>query len=337
VGFFENDNQEIGRICIEEDFEAPAIKRGHVEKKNMDKEYQEYLKGKFKLSRKLKIVLDCGNGCTSLVIPDLFREIKNLEFKPLFCTVDPNFSGRGSDVEDGNLVKLREEVLKSGADLGVALDGDGDRAGFVDDKGNILTTEVISVILGREFVKKGSVVISNVETSMMFNEAIEALGGKIIHVPVGHTFMMRAVLENKAVYGMEASKHIVIPKYFSFDDAVVSVLKIIEFLSEKDKPLSYFVSQVKSYPRERARFECADDLKFKVVEKLQNDFYKKYPKVNKLDGIRVDFDDGWILARAPNTGPVIRLTVEAKTPEKLKALKDEFSKVLDEKIKLCRQ
>lgn len=337
VGFFDKDNFEIGRICTEGDYEKPSKTRGSIIKKSMEEEYIKYLEDKFKISKKLKAVLDCGNGCTSLVVPELFHKIGNINFKPLFCNIDPNFSGRGSDVEDDNLSKLREEVLKNNADLGVAFDGDGDRAGFVDDKGNILSTEVISVILGKEFVKKGSKVISNVETSMMFNEAMEKLGGKVVHVPVGHTFMMRAVLENKAVYGMEASKHIVIPEYFPFDDGIVSVLKLFEFLSRTDKPLSHFASQVKSYPRERARFECSDERKFKVIKKLQEDFSKKYPKINTLDGVRVDFDGGWILARASNTGPLIRLTVEAKTKEKLDELMKTFSDILNNEIKSCKQ
>jgi phosphomannomutase len=337
VGFFEKSNYEIGRICMEGDFVKPSEKRGSVTKKNMDKEYINYLRGKFKISKKIKVVLDCGNGCTCLVVPELFKELGNIETIPLFCTIDPGFSGRGSDIEDGNLARLKEEVLKNKADLGVALDGDGDRAGFVDDLGNILSTEVISVILGREFVKKSSKVISNVETSMMFNEAIEDLGGKVIHIPVGHTFMMRAVLDNKAVYGMEASKHIVIPEYFPFDDGMVAVLKLFELLSGKNEKLSYFASKIKSYPRERARFECTDDTKFKIIEKLQKDFSKKYLKINTLDGIRVDFDGGWILARASNTGPVIRLTVEAKTKEKLDELMKTFSDILKSEVKLCKQ
>lgn len=334
VGFFEKDNMEIGRICLEEDFEKPSAKRGSITKKNMDSDYIKYLKGKFKITKKLKVVLDCGNGCTSLVLPGLLKEAGPLEVIPLFCKVDPNFSGRGSDIEDGNLAKLQQEVMKNKADLGIALDGDGDRIGFIDDRGNILSTEVTSVILGREIVKKGSTVISNVETSMMFNEAMEELGGKVVHIPVGHTFMMRAVLDNKAVYGMEASKHIVIPQYFPFDDGVVAALKILELLSGSDKTLSQLASNVKSYPRERARFECTDESKFKIIEKLQKEFSKKYKKVNTLDGIRVNFDGGWILARASNTGPIIRLTVEAKTREKLNELKNKFSKILEDEIKL---
>ncbi|MGC9310658.1 MAG: phosphomannomutase [Candidatus Aenigmatarchaeota archaeon] len=341
VGFFEKDNLEIGRLCLEEDFEKPAAKRGQVTKKSMDAEYVDHIKDKFSITRKLKVVIDCGNGCTSLVVPGLLRSFGCLEVVPLFCEIDPNFSGRGSDIEDGNLTQLKEVVLAKKADLGIALDGDGDRVGFVDEKGNILSTEATSVILGGDIIKKGDSVIANVETSMMFEEAVESLGGKVIHIPVGHTFMMRAVLDNKAVYGMEASKHIVIPKYFPFDDATVAALKVLEFLSGKDKPLSHFAAKVKSYPRERVRFECTDESKFKIIERLQKEFSQKYPLVNKLDGIRVDFEDGWILARASNTGPIIRLTIEARTPERLAELKRDFSEILDAEIKrevgICRQ
>ncbi|MCK4730788.1 MAG: phosphomannomutase/phosphoglucomutase [Candidatus Aenigmarchaeota archaeon] len=336
VGFFEEDNLEIGRIVIEEDFES-SDRKGSVEKIDMKSEYIKYLKGKFKFEKKLKIVVDCGNGCTSLVVPDLLKDFENLEVIELFCNIDSKFSGRGSDVQEENLQPLKNKVIEENADFGFAFDGDGDRIGVVDNKGHVLETVHIGTILCENILSgKGKKVVANVESSMVLDKEVKKLGGEIIRIPVGHTFMMREALRSKAVFGSEASKHFVIPEYFPFDDAVVIGLKMCEIISTQGK-LSDLTEKVKTYPNERMKFDCKDEIKFGVVENLKNKLSEKYDRVVTLDGIRVGFENGWVLIRASNTGPSIRITVEAKTPEKLAELKNKFSEFLIEEIKKCKQ
>ncbi|RLI99779.1 MAG: hypothetical protein DRP06_02915 [Candidatus Aenigmatarchaeota archaeon] len=335
VGFFEEDNFEIRRMVINEDFEN-SDKKCLVEKIDMKTEYIEYLKGKFDFEKKLKIVVDCGNGCTCLVVPELLRKFKNLEVIELFCDIDPKFSGRGSDVQEENLQPLKNKVVEENADFGFAFDGDGDRIGIVDNKGHVLETGQIGTIICENLISNNNgKVIANVENSMALEEEVKKLGGGIIRIPVGHTFMMREALKSKAVFGLEASKHFVIPEYFPFDDATVVGLKICEIISMQGK-LSDLAEKVKTYPNERMKFECNDEIKFTVVENLKNKLSEEYDKIITMDGIRIDFENSWVLIRASNTGPSIRITAEAKTSEKLAELKNKFSGLLIEEIKKCR-
>jgi phosphomannomutase/phosphoglucomutase len=169
---------------------------------------------------------------------------------------------------------------------------------------------------------------------MAIDEELKKYGAKIIETPVGHTFVISAVKKNKAILGIEESNHIVIPKYFLFDDAIFIPLKIAEILIKEKKKLSEIVDRIKIYPFEEIVFECPDKKKFEVVKNLAEKFKKEYKKVNTLDGAKVIFDFGWILIRASNTSPKIRLYIEAKTKEKLKFLKDKFSKIIKQWIKL---
>ncbi len=336
VGFFEEDNLEIGRIVIEEDFEDSG-KKGLVKKTDMKTKYIEYLKSKFNFEKKLKIVVDCGNGCTGLVAPDLLKDFKNLEVIELFCDIDPKFSGRGSDVQEENLQSLKNKVIEENADFGFAFDGDGDRIGIVDNKGHILETGQIGTIICKNLISNGTgKVVVNVENSMSMEEEVKKLGGEIIRIPVGHTFMMREAFRSKAIFGSEASKHFVIPEYFPFDDAMVIGLKMCEIISTQGK-LSDLAEKVKTYPYDRMKFECDDEIKFFVVENLKNKLSEEYDKIITMDGIRIEFENSWVLIRASNTGPSIRITVEAKTFEKLAELKNKFSRLLTEEIEKCKQ
>jgi len=336
VGFFEEDNLEIGRIVIKEDFEDSG-KKGLVKKTDMKTKYIEYLKSKFNFEKKLKIVVDCGNGCTGLVAPDLLKDFKNLEVIELFCDIDPKFSGRGSDVQEENLQSLKNKVVEENADFGFAFDGDGDRIGIVDNKGHILETGQIGTIICKNLISNGTgKVVVNVENSMSMEEEVKKLGGEIIRIPVGHTFMMREALRSKAIFGSEASKHFVIPEYFPFDDAMVIGLKMCEIISTQGK-LSDLAEKVKTYPNDRMKFECDDEIKFFVVENLKNKLSEEYDKIITMDGIRIEFENSWVLIRASNTGPSIRITVEAKTFEKLAELKNKFSRLLTEEIEKCKQ
>jgi phosphomannomutase len=312
------------------------FKRPKFKKVNFKKEYIKTLLEKFPLLKegKLKIVLDCGNGATSLTTPQIFKKF-GFEVIELFCNPDPNFSNRDPEPTFEATKILREKVISEKADFGVAFDGDGDRGVIIDDKGRYLSGNQVGIILGKDILKesKNKKVVRTVSCSMAIDEELKKYGAKIIETPVGHTFVISAVKKNKAVLGIEESNHIVIPKYFLFDDAILIPLKIAEILIKERKKLSEIIDQIKIYPFEEIVFECPDEKKFEVVKSLAEKFKKEYKKVNTLDGAKVIFDFGWVLIRASNTSPKIRLYVEAKTKEKLKFLKDKFSKIIKQWIK----
>jgi phosphomannomutase len=312
------------------------FKKPKFKKVNFKKEYIETLFQKFPLlkERKLKIVLDCGNGATSLVAPKVFKNF-GFEVIELFCKEDPNFPNRDPEPTFEATKILREKVISEKADLGVAFDGDGDRGVIIDDKGRYLSGNQVGIILGKDILKesKNKKIVRTVSCSIAIDEELKKYGAKIIETPVGHTFVISAVKKNKAVLGIEESNHIVIPKYFLFDDAILIPLKIAEILIKEKKKLSEIVDQIKIYPFEEIIFKCPDEKKFEVVKILAEKFKKEYKRVNTLDGVKVIFDFGWILIRASNTSPKIRLYLEAKTKEKLKFLKDKFSKIIKKWIK----
>jgi len=312
------------------------FKKPKFKKVNLKKEYIKELFQKFPLlkSKKLKIVLDCGNGATSLVAPKIFKKF-GFETIELFCEANPNFPNRDPEPTLESTKILREKVLKEKADFGVAFDGDGDRGVIIDDKGRYLSGNQVGIILGKDILRKSKnkKVVRTVSCSMAIDEELKKYGAKIIETPVGHTFVISRVKKEKAVLGIEESNHIVIPNYFLFDDAILIPLKIAEILIKEGKKLSEIVDEIKIYPFEEIVFECPDEKKFEVVKILAEKFKKEYKKVNTLDGVKVIFDFGWVLIRASNTSPKIRLYVEAKAKQKLKFLKDKFSKILKKWIK----
>jgi len=339
VGWFENDNREIGRIVAESDFEpqvqADAEGYGRVETADMKDSYISHLKGKFDFAKRLKVVADCGNGSTATVVPELLASMDNIDADVIFQNIDPNFPDRGSDIEKENLQKLCERVRATEADMGFAFDGDGDRVAFVDEKGRIVNAEMMMVLIGKDLIAANGGkcnIIANVECSRIMESVLGAMGADIKRIAVGHTFMMQAAREHGAVLGGEASYHYVIPSYFPFDDAVVAALKAIETLADSGRRLSEMVDEIPAYPKERINVVCADNAKFGVIENLRRDFAGRFANVNTIDGIRVDLDNGWVLLRASNTSPMIRFTVEAVDGANFENLKSEFLGALNAEI-----
>jgi len=312
------------------------FKKPKFKKVNLKNEYIKTLFQKFPLlkKKKLKIILDCGNGSTSLVAPQIFKKF-GFEVIEIFCNPDPNFPNRDPEPTFEATKILREKVISEKADFGVAFDGDGDRGVIIDDKGRYLSGNQVGIILGKDLLKesKNKKIIKTVSCSMAVDEELKKDGAEIIEVPVGHTYVISAVKKKKAILGIEESNHIVIPKYFLFDDAILIPLKVAEILIKEKKRLSELVDEIKIYPFEDVVFECPDEKKFEVVKSLTEKFKKEYKRVNTMDGVKVIFDFGWILIRASNTSPKIRLYIEAKTKEKLKFLKEKFSKILKKWIK----
>jgi len=333
VGYFEEDNRKIGEIAAKGEFVKSDVV-GTVETVDMTEEYVDCLSGRFSIEKPVSLVVDCGNGSTCLSAPKVFSSVNNIEETVIFGDVDPAFSGRGADVEVKNLEKMRDKVLEVGSSFGAAFDGDGDRVGIVDDKCRILNSDQIAFVLAKDIFSenKGTMVI-NVECSMAIERQLGSLGIEILRIPVGHTFMMQKAKEKGALLGEENAMHFVMPKYFPFDDAIVVPLKIAEILSKTGRKLSDIVDEFPIFPKKRVSVDCPDDVKFGVVEKLKEKFSEQYDKVNTLDGVRVDFDDGWVLVRASNTTPIIRITSEAVDEKTRDGFLDKYVKIVEDEIK----
>lgn len=331
IGFIEGENLKVRDLYMN----GPVVanKTGKIVKPKWDvlEGYKKFLLSKIRAKRRIKVVLDCGNGMAGLAAPEIFREA-GFEVEAIFEEPDGNFPNRSPDQLEDPLKELRKRVLK--ADMGIAYDGDGDRVTIIDNRGNRLTTEQTSCFIMSELLKKEKgIVIANVECTRVVDEVAGKFMRKVKRIKVGHTFLMDEVNRNKACFGVELSGHLVIPSLVPFDDSMAVSLYAASLLSGRSGSLSEEIKGIPVYPFERINLECPDKDKFKVVEKLKKEIGNKYGKVNLLDGIRIDTDRGWALIRPSNTGPIIRLTVEGETEKDKESIKKTFSEILQKGIR----
>ncbi|UCG01167.1 MAG: hypothetical protein JSW11_16305 [Candidatus Heimdallarchaeota archaeon] len=336
VGFSEHDNLKIRDYFVEGKFLSPKWdKVGQMSVTNLKEEYKEFLKTRFSLKRKLKVVLDCGNGASCLSAPMILRGI-GIEVIPIFCNVDPSFPNRSSEPNEKSMKILAKKVRSESADFGVGFDGDGDRAVIVDDRGRILLADITGLILAKFMIKESpklNRILANVECSLALEKVLSP-PAIIDRIKVGHTFLT-AEAQKKAdtLIGIESSGHMVFPKIYFFDDAMIIPLKLAEILSNQDQALSTLVDELPTLHKRKIAVSCPDKVKFKVISQLLSNLKSNYDNINPIDGIGIPIgNESWVLIRASNTGPKIRITVEAETESQADDLLSEFQGHLEATI-----
>lgn len=306
---------------------------GVVRKENVIPAYIEHIMNDIKIQRPLKLVLDSGNGIAGIVAPDLFRHL-DVEPMELFSEVDGNFPNHHPDptVEE-NLQDVKRVVLENNLDFGVAFDGDGDRIGVIDDKGNILWGDRLLALYSRNILQNfpGAEIIGEVKCSKALYDDIAKHGGKPIMWRTGHSFLKAKLKETGAKLAGEMSGHMFFnDRYFGFDDAMYAAARLAEIVASGDKPLSELLADLPNYPvTPEIRADCPDEIKFDVVAKVAEHFKSRYDVVD-IDGVRVNFEHGWGLCRPSNTQPVLVLRFEADTDERLHEYRKEVEDVVAE-------
>ncbi len=338
---YTEENKEVKKIFLKGDFELAGWNElGRIEKVSTDEaieSYSKYILDRVSLERKLKVVLDTGNGAAIVTAKGMFEDL-GAEVKVINAEPDGTFPGRPSEPSDKTLGDLRKAVLEHSADFGAGFDGDGDRVIFVDNKGRTVQTEKIGIIIARKLLKeKKGPVIANVSCSMIVEEEIKKLGGEVKRVRVGDVFVCEAIREHGAIFAMETSAHFFMPSFYIFDDPVAVALTLASILSRQEKSLAQLVDEIPSYPFVERNFECPDEVKFKVTEEIVKSFREKGLEIDLTDGAKVNFNDGWILLRPSNTTPLIRSAAEAKSKDRLEELmsivKKEFNKAMEEVVR----
>jgi len=290
---------------------------GKFEEKELTYPYLAMLKEKIELGpRKLKVAVDCGNGTASLFAEKILQSW-GCEVIPLYCVSDGRFPCHHPDpVKMNNLAELREIVQREGADLGVAYDGDADRIGVVDEKGQIIWGDMLMCLYWREILARHpeALAIIEVKCSQALVDEVKRLGGKPVFYKTGHSLIKAKMRETGAVFTGEMSGHMFFAdEYFGFDDAFYATGRLLRILSHTEKTLSQLLEDVPKYfSTAETRVPCSDQDKFNIVGDLVKKFSERY-KVIDIDGLRVLFDDGWGLLRASNTQPVLVARCEAKT------------------------
>jgi phosphomannomutase/phosphoglucomutase len=309
--------------------------KGNLSEEEIIQPYQEYIKKNIRVKKKMKVVIDAGNGTGGVVAGRLLRDL-GCELEELYCEVDGRFPNHFPDPTiPENLKVLRDRVKKTRADVGIGYDGDADRIGVVDDQGNIIWGDQLMILFSREILKdkEGAAFVAEVKCSQNLFDDIEKHGGKAMMWKTGHSLIKEKMREEKAVLGGEMSGHIFFAdRYFGYDDAIYASCRLIELLSKTDKKLSELLSDVpRTFITPEIRVDCPDEIKFRVVETVKETLKKDHPIID-VDGVRVKYEDGWGLVRASNTQPVLVLRFEALTQDRLNAIKDLVEKKVHEAV-----
>ena len=315
--------QEILRIITEQDF---ASGTGSHQTYDIITPYVDEIASKFNFKRRVKVVLDGGNGTAGPAMHRLLEKL-NVDATEIFFEMDGRFPNHHPDpTVEANLTHLQDAVKAQGAELGIAFDGDADRIGAIDEKGTVIWGDYLLLIYAREILtrKPGATFIGEVKCSQVLYDQIEKLGGKPIMYKTGHSLIKAKMKEENAELAGEMSGHIFFAdQYYGFDDALYAACRLIDIVANSGKPLS---AQTAGLPAlvstPEIRFDTPDEIKFEVVAKVAAHFRKTH-QIFDIDGARVLFPKGWGLVRASNTQPVLVMRFEAETPELLAAYQAE--------------
>lgn len=324
--------QEIREYTEQENFKTGS---GSVEKKEVLENYIDQIAEKVKLgNRKLKVVVDAGNGTASIVAEKLQKKL-GTEVIPLYCDLNPQFPNHHPDPSvPKNLEALAKKVVEEKADLGIGYDGDGDRIGLVDEKGNMIFGDFYMLILWRDIIKKypNSKALVEVKCSQSLWDELVKLGAEPEFIRTGNPYIKAAMREKNVPFSGEMSGHIFFrDEYYGFDDAAYAAARIQRILSNTDKKASELLDGINTYIATPELTKTVDEkIKFEIIERAVNYFKEKGFKVIDVDGARVIFDNGWGLIRASNTSPKITIRYEAKTQEDLNQIQEEFEKMLNQ-------
>lgn len=284
-------------------------------------------------NRRLKVVLDCGNGTTSVFAKELYSMFP-IDLVMLYDESDGNFPNHHPDpIVEENITDLKKKVIECNADIGIGFDGDGDRAGFVFETGKMMTSDEYAVIILRELLKDSDnkKALYDIKCSKIVKDEIIKLGGIPFENRTGASYMMDAVIKNDILFGIEYSGHIYFNNAFPpITSGLFAGLKLLEIMSKVDKPLSSMLNGInKYYSLPEYKYAFSDDNKFKVIEKVKEYCKMKNYEISDIDGVKVYFNDGWALVRCSNTGPNVTTRFEAVTMERLESIKNEFLDIVE--------
>ncbi len=294
--------------------------------------YIDFVIKNINLTKPLKVGIDAGNGTAGITALPILKGLGCQVFD-LYCDMDGRFPNHEADPTVlKNMKDLIALVREKKLDIGIGYDGDGDRVGVVDEKGNIIFGDKLMIIFAREILsrKPGSTFISEVKCSKTMYDDIGKHGGRAIMWKTGHSLIKQKMKEEKAELAGEMSGHMFFAdRYFGYDDAVYASCRLLEIIADTGKAISDLLSDVpKTYTTPEIRVECPDDKKFDVVQKVTKYFQERYDVID-IDGARVLFDDGWGLVRASNTQPVLVLRFEAMSEERLKEIRELVESTLE--------
>ena len=320
------------RRMIETDEPPPPVKkRGRRIPMDLKEQYLKHVLRFAHRGRALKVAVDTSNGAAGLYVLDLFRRLPH-EIVPLYLEPDGRFPHHDPNpMKDENIAALIDRVRDTEADLGVALDGDGDRLVLVTEEGRRVANDILTALMAREVLEgePGAAIVYDLRSSWVVKEEIEAAGGKPIEERVGHAFIKATMREHNAPFGGELSGHFYFRDNFFADSGLIAMVRALNVLGQTDRPLSRVVGPLLRYHSTgEINFRAVDqDAKLALLERHFSD-----GEISHLDGVSVQYPDWWFNVRKSNTEPVLRLTMEARTLEGLESAKARLFDLLGRPI-----
>lgn len=307
--------------------------KGQLQELDIRESYLNRILEDVKLAKPLKVVVDCGNGIPSELAPKLIEQL-GCEIIPMYCEVDGTFPNHHPDPgKPKNLVDAIAKVKETGADLGLAFDGDGDRVGVITNEGHVVYPDRVMMLFSEDILSRnpGAEIIFDVKCSRLLAQVIREAGGKATMWRTGHSLIKQKIKESGALIGGEMSGHIFFKeRWYGFDDALYSAARLLEILSNTESSAEEIFAK---YPEDVSTPELnitvTDENKFDIVAALQAKTFAG-GEANHIDGVRVDYPDGWGLVRASNTTPVLVLRFEAETEVALERIRSDFEQKLHE-------
>ncbi len=327
---FGEEIQKLRRIVDSRDFTSAEGRIGHFD---ILAPYVDFVTGNIRLERKLRVGIDGGNATGGPVATAILEKL-GCEIYPIYCDMDGAFPNHEPDpTVMENLVDLRNLVLRERLDVGLAYDGDSDRLGVLDHRGEVVFGDKLMIIFAREILSRRpkSLFISEVKCSKTLYDDIEQQGGVAVMWKTGHSLIKSKMKDLGAQLAGEMSGHFFFKdRYFGFDDAIYASCRLLEILSQTGKRIPELLDGVPStYTTPEIRIDCPDDIKFEVVERAKREFNRKNLQIIDTDGVRIAFPDGWGLVRASNTQPVLVLRYEASTPGRLDEIRNMIESVIE--------
>ena len=316
--------------------QSTSKNKGIIYNKNINNDYINFITKDIKLNKKIKVVIDSGNGTSSVIVNDIFRKL-NTEYIPIFTDSNPEFPNHHPDPSvPNNLKHLSQKVIQTKADVGFAFDGDADRIGMVDQNGNVIPVDHIMIIIIRNVINnlKDKRILYDVKCSKSLKDEIIKLGGIPIENRTGNSYQRAKIYEENILFGGELSGHIFFnDKFPGYDDGIYVSLRLIEIISNTNMKTSDLLNGInKYYSTPEIKVATNEIRKFEIVEEIKKYCIQKQYQYLDIDGCKAIFDDGFALVRASNTGPDLTLRFEAKTEQRLNDIKNEFESKIKEML-----
>ena len=301
---------------------------GSIERVDILSPYADVITQDIKLARRLKVVVDCGNGAAGVIAPQLIEAL-GCEVIPLFCEVDGNFPNHHPDPgKPENLVDLIAKVKETNADVGLAFDGDGDRVGVVTNTGTMVFPDRLLMLFAQDVLERNPAaeIIFDVKCTRRLAPWIEEYGGRPLMWKTGHSLIKKKMKETGALLAGEMSGHIFFKeRWFGFDDGIYSAARLLEILSKRQETAEeLFEAFPNDISTPEINIDVTDESKFSIIDALHDAQWGDAAELTSIDGVRVDYPHGWGLVRASNTTPVLVLRFEAETEAELQRIKDVF-------------